>query len=125
MASSVDVWRHGSREEIWNHFCGFLDLTVPEFMRMQDRLLMEHIGLLAKSELGKVLMGDKVPANPQEFRQIVPLTRYSFYDPILSEKRDDILPVKPAVWARTSGIGGIPKWVPYTPGQHEAIGHIG
>lgn len=115
-----DIWKHGSRQEIWDQFCGFLDLNVEEFMRLQDRLLMEHIHLLAKSEIGKKLMGDKIPGSPKEFREIVPLTNYSFYEPFLSRKQEDALPVKPYVWGCSSGVGGARKWIPIMPGQFES-----
>ncbi len=117
MSSSLDVWKNGNSQEIWDHFCGFLDLSVDEFMRLQDRLLMKQVHLLAKCELGRMLMGDQVPGSPKEFRQTVPFTNYSFYEPFLSQKREDILPAKPYAWGCTSGSGGERKWIPITPGQ--------
>ncbi len=54
-------WGCGSQKEAWDKYCSFLDLSVDEFMAIQDKLLMEHIKLLAKCELGRALMGDKIP----------------------------------------------------------------
>ena len=36
-------------DEIWQRYCGFLDLSVKEFMDIQNSLLMEQIGLFSKS----------------------------------------------------------------------------
>lgn len=120
MSNSIDVLERGSCKEIWDRFCSFLDLSVDEFMTIQNKLLMEHINLLAKCELGKALMGEKIPKSPSEFRDTVPLTDYSFYEPFLSNKREDALPVKPYDWVCTSGISGVRKWVPLTPGHYDA-----
>ncbi len=121
MAQSVDVWEKGNQKEIWNHFCSYLDLSVDEFMDIQNKLLMEHIDLLAKCELGKALMKEKTPKSPDEFRNIVPLTDYSFYEPFLANKREDALPVKPKEWVCTSSTGGMRKWVPIPPGIYDIL----
>ncbi|MCL5959508.1 MAG: GH3 auxin-responsive promoter family protein, partial [Chloroflexi bacterium] len=39
----------------------------------------------------------------------------------LSEKREDVLPVKPKTWACTSGSGGVRKMYPISPGQYEVM----
>ncbi len=119
MAKSVDVWESGNQKEIWNRYCSFLDLSVDEFMAIQEKLLMDHISLLAKCELGKTLMEGKIPKSPDEFRSIVPLTDYTFYEPFLANKREDALPVKPKDWVCTSGTGGMRKWVPMSPGHYD------
>lgn len=119
------IWDYGTREEIWNKYCGFLDLKVSEFMAIQDKLLMEHVRLLAGCELGKTLMKNKVPKNREEFRNTVPLTDYSFYEPFLSQKKEDMLPVKPFDWVCTSGVGGARKWVPIPPGLSDLLSDVG
>lgn len=32
--------------EVWQEYCGFLDLTMEEYMAIQKRLLMEQITLM-------------------------------------------------------------------------------
>jgi hypothetical protein len=67
-------------------------------------------------------MNGAKPRTIEEFRERVPLTSYADYCPELLEKREDILPVKPALWVHTSGRSGeYPcKWVPITPAySHE------
>ncbi|MEE9399578.1 MAG: GH3 auxin-responsive promoter family protein [Dehalococcoidales bacterium] len=121
MTDSGNFWGCGSQKEAWDKYCSFLDLSVDEFMEIQNKLLMEHINLLAKCELGRALMGGKVPESADEFRSIVPLTDYSFYEPFLANKREDALPVKPYDWVCTSSTGGIRKWVPMPPGTYNTI----
>jgi len=50
----------------------------------------------------------------EEFREQVPLTTYDDYLPELVEKREDVLPTKPAMWVHTIGRVGEYnfKWVP-------------
>lgn len=118
MLNAGEFWGCSSQKEAWNKYCSFLDLSVDEFMAIQDKLLMEHINLLAKCELGRALMGDKVPKSPDEFRRVVPLTDYSFYESFLADKREGALPEKPYDWVCTSSSGGIRKWVPLMPGLY-------
>ena len=103
-------------EEVWQEYCGFLDLTMAEYMNVQSRLLMEQIELLSRCALGKRLMGSKVPTSVQEFRQMVPLTTFEDYADILLPKRENMLPAKPAIWLKTTWEGGTSpaKWAPYT-----------
>lgn len=112
MDNSVEVWRRGNKKEIWECFCGFLDLGLDDFMRVQQELLMEQIGLLANCQLGREILGETVPKSVDEFRSRVKLTRYDAYEPYLLAKREDVLPVKPYVWVCTSGASGKTKWVP-------------
>jgi len=109
-----ELFRIGDTEKIWQKYCGFLDLSLEEFMAIQERLLMEQIDLAWNSKLGRKIMGNQKPKSVEEFRRIVPLTTYEDYEPYLSEKREDVLAEKPVFWARTSGRGGSLKWVPYT-----------
>jgi len=104
-----------TENELWQRYCGFLDLSVDEWMDIQNQLLMEEIDLVASSTLGKKLMGKRKPKNPDEFRRIVPLTSYDDYEPYLSERQESALAVKPKVWCHSSGRGGRFKWIPHTP----------
>jgi hypothetical protein len=116
MKTTLQLLREGRRDEIWQKYCGFIDLSLDEFMDIQRRLLMEQITLLSRCELGRMLFGDRIPGSIDEFRESVPLTTYDFYAPFLSEKRDDLLPAKPYWWLRTSGRSGeyAYKWIPYS-----------
>ena len=63
-------------QEIWQEYCGFLDLSMDDFMEIQYRLLQEQIDLLSKCGLGQRFFHGQVPKNADEFRRMVPLTTY-------------------------------------------------
>jgi hypothetical protein len=106
----------GRSEELWQMCCGFLKLNLNEFMEIQERLLLEQLELLSKSDIGKKVMRGKRPQSVEEFRRTMPLTRYKDYCPELLEKREDGLPGKPVQWIRTSGRSGeyVCRWIPMT-----------
>ena len=114
MPKVVELLRQGRNEELWQMCCGFLNLSLEQFMTIQKRLLLEQLELLNHCALGKKIMNGAKPETVEEFRQRVPLTSYADYCPELLEKREDVLPVKPASWVHTSGRSGeYPcKWVP-------------
>jgi len=116
MPKAVELLRQGRNEELWQMCCGFLDLTLEQFMTIQKRLLLEQIELLKWSPLGNKIMRGARPETIEEFREQVPLTTYADYCPELIEKKEDTLPAKPALWVHTSGRSGeYPcKWVPIT-----------
>ncbi len=116
MATALELLREGRRDEIWKKYCGYIDLSLEEFMDIQKRLLMEQIDLISKCELGRKLMGDRAPTSVEEFRETVPLTTYEVYVPYLLERRDEALPAKPYWWLHTSGRSGEyeHKWIPYS-----------
>ena len=116
MTTTAELLREGRREEIWQKYCGFVDLEPNEFMAIQKRLLMEQVTLLGGCELGRKMLHNDIPSTVEEFRERVPLTTYQDYTPYLLDKREDVLPAKPHWWLRTSGRSGeYPyKWVPYS-----------
>ncbi len=116
MPKAVELLQQGRNEELWQMCCGFLSLNLEQFMAIQKRLLLEQIELLNHCALGKKIMNGTKPETVEEFRQQVPLTTYDDYCPEFIEKREDVLPVKPDFWVRTSGrTGDYPcKWVPMT-----------
>ncbi|SMP61463.1 GH3 family domain-containing protein [Anoxynatronum buryatiense] len=103
-------------EEIWQEYCGFLDLTIDEFMDIQKRLLMEQIGLYGNCELGRRIMGDHLPETVEAFRRTVPLTTYDNYADLLLAKAENAMPSKPLLWIQTTWEGGTNpiKLAPYT-----------
>jgi len=46
MKSLSSLIRQGRQKEIWTKYLGFLDLSINEFMDIQERLLLEQIELL-------------------------------------------------------------------------------
>lgn len=95
-----------SPETIWQEHCGFLDLSMKEYINIQKSLLMEQIDLLSSSNLGKRLMKDQVPKTIEEFRKTVPLTSFEDYADTLLMRREEELPTKPQIWLETTWEGG-------------------
>ena len=103
-------------QEIWNQYCGFLDLNMEEYMNIQKRLMEEQISLWSSSTIGKTILKGKTPGNIEEFREMVPLTDYEDYADILLRKDGDSLPGNPVIWIQTTWEGGKHpiKVAPYT-----------
>jgi hypothetical protein len=115
MTKASKLLREGRKTELWEMYCGYIKLSLPEFMGIQKRLFIEQLNLVSSSKIGQAILGDKIPENIEDFRQNVPLTTYADYAPLLDGKNEDMLPVKPYSWGRTSGrSGGEPKWIPIT-----------
>ncbi len=116
--------KQGKQKEIWTKYCGFLDLSVEEFMEIQERLLLEQIDVLGKSMMGRMILGDVIPTSIEEFREVVPLTTYEDYHELLDQKKIDVLPREPYTWAHTSGRSGTfrYKWAPYTKEMYDRLG---
>jgi len=98
----------------WRKYCGFLDLSLEQFMTIQEALLMQQLHQVAHCRLGERSIGKKVPTRVDEFRNSVPLTTYEDYLPDLEQGNEDLLPQKPYIWAHTTGTSGSFKKVPYT-----------
>ena len=113
MIAKDELFKTVDQGRVWQKYCGFLDLSLTEFMEIQEQLLMEQIELVYDSPLAKKFMPRK-PKDVSEFRELVPLTTFDDYAAYLSEKNEDVLAVKPYLWTRTSGRGGTLKWIPYT-----------
>ena len=123
MSIEAELFQHGKYEELWQRCCGFIDLSIDDFMRIQRRLLLEQIELLSRCELGKKIMGGAIPERLEEFREVVPLTTYADYAPYLLKRRMDVMPRKPILWQCTSGKSGeYPYlWAPITARQLDEL----
>ncbi|MCK5342804.1 MAG: GH3 auxin-responsive promoter family protein, partial [Candidatus Heimdallarchaeota archaeon] len=116
--------REGRKQEIWQKYCGYLDLSLDEFLTIQGRLLLEQLELLQSCEIGKKILGDKKITTLEEFRKNAPITSYTDYEEYLGQKNEDVLAKKPYAWMRTSGRTSTkgPKWVPYTKKMYDKLG---
>lgn len=105
-----------SQHQIWEEYCGFLDLSIDEYLNIQKRLLEEQIDLMSHCKLGKRFFGETTPKTMEEFRSTVPLTKYEDYADILLQKHEDMLPATPVIWLETTWEGGDHpfKCAPYT-----------
>jgi len=123
MTIQAELFKQGKYEELWQRCCGFVDLSLDDFMRIQRRLLLEQIGLLKECKLGRSVMRGAMPRTAEEFREQVPLTTYADYESYLLTKDESALPEKPMLWQYTSGRSGeYPfRWAPVTPRQFREI----
>lgn len=123
MITKDELFKTGNKERIWQKYCGFLDLSLTDFMELQEQLLIDHIELICGSSLAKKFMPRK-PKDVSEFRKLVPLTTYDDYAAYLGQKNEDVLAVKPYCWVHTSGRGGTVKYIPYTEMAIESFGRF-
>jgi hypothetical protein len=103
-------------DDLWQEYCGFLDLDIKEYMHIQNRLMLEQISLWKSCELGKKILSGKNPTTIDEFRKLAPLTTYDDYADILLQKKGEMLPDQPIIWIQTTWEGGKNpiKTAPYT-----------
>jgi len=113
---------NGEYERVWQRHCGFLDLSLDEFMDIQWRLLEEQFMIANKSKLWRMLFNTEEKPVVHDNYDELPLTNYSDYEPLLHDKPEDILSRPIEAWARTSGRGGKIKWVPFTPEAYLQLG---
>ncbi|MBP3926045.1 MAG: GH3 auxin-responsive promoter family protein, partial [Clostridium sp.] len=106
-------------DRIWQEYCGFLDLDLEAYMKIQRRLLEEQMKLWCGSPLGQKILKGRMPENIEEFRRMVPLTTYEDYADVLLLKKEEMLPDKPIIWLQTTWEGGKHpiKVAPYTNGM--------
>lgn len=123
MTTLTELFSQGNHEELWERCCGFIDLSLQEFMDIQTRLLKEQLVLLRKCEVGRSILKSANPETVSEFRDEVPLTTYQDYAPYLLKRKMDVLPKKPILWQYTSGKYGeyAHRWAPVTSRQLDEI----
>lgn len=114
-----DQLKRHQYQEVWQQYCGFLELSMQDYMRIQHRLMEEQIRLWTASGVGQKILQGKRPQTVEDFRRTVPLTTYSDYADILLTKRADLLPGDPVIWLQTTWEGGKhpAKLAPYTRGM--------
>ena len=123
MPTGMELLQEHQYKELWQRYCGFIDLSLSSFMDIQRHLLLEQLGLLKRCELGWSLPKGARPSTVEEFREQVPLTTYADYIPSLSEQREEALPARPLLWQRTTGLSGEYeyKWAPITQRMHREM----
>ncbi|NLV49699.1 MAG: GH3 auxin-responsive promoter family protein [Clostridiales bacterium] len=114
-----------NRNLIWQEYCGFLELSIADYMRIQRRLMDEQMRMWCESGLGKLLLNGKTPKSIDELRSQLPLTAYSDYAGVLLTKRAEMLPAVPIVWIQTTWEGGVRpfKLAPYTRAMLDTYKH--
>ncbi|MEG0093985.1 MAG: GH3 auxin-responsive promoter family protein [Erysipelotrichaceae bacterium] len=101
-----EMLRKKEYRELWDEYCGFLELSMDEYMKIQNRLLKEQLELWLSSNLGKQIMKGKSVSSFSEFKEIVPITNYNDYADVLLSRRSEDLPSKPITWIETTWEAG-------------------
>lgn len=114
-----------NREALWQEYCGFLDMSLEEYMYTQRRLMEEQLTLWRESGLGRQLLRGKRPQTLEELRQMLPLTTYADYADVLLGRQTEALCGEVAVWIQTTWEGGLRpiKVAPYTRGMLDTYRH--
>lgn len=114
-----------SHEQLWQEYCGFLDMSLADYMYTQRRLMEEQLALWGESGLGRTLLRGKHPRTIDELREQLPLTTYADYADTLLPRRADQLCAQPAVWIQTTWEGGLRpiKLAPYTRAMLDTYRH--
>jgi len=126
MPTAIELLRENKTRELWLKCCGFIELSLEQFMTIQRQLLQEQLEQLKDCEMGQKVMQGATPRNVREFREQVPITTYADYHPYLLEQVEDALPEKPLLWQRTSGRTSEYsfKWVPVTARMYRELGDL-
>jgi hypothetical protein len=114
------IWRWDP-ETVWEKYCGFLDLSLDEFNRIQQELLLDELALVHNSPLGRRLLRGCLPRSVEEFRRTARLTRYGDYLPDLENGNDSALPEPAYHWVHTTGARAEYKHIPYTRRGYDTV----
>lgn len=123
METLLEMYRRKDMAGIWKRYCGFLDLSMDDFIATQEDLLQEQLRTWQKSSLVRKIFGGSIPGTVKEFRERAPLTTYEDYAHVLLQKKEGELPEKIYEWLHTSGRSGEYefKWVPWTRAMYETM----
>ncbi len=114
-----------SCKQLWQEYCGFVDMGLSEYMHTQRRLMEEQIRCWSRSGLGQQLLKGNQPNSVDELRRMLPLTTYEDYADILLARRTDMLCEEPVVWLQTTWEGGLRphKLAPYSRSMLDTYRH--
>jgi hypothetical protein len=114
-----------SREQLWQEYCGFLDMSLADYMYTQRHLMEEQMQLWMACPLGRKLLNGRAPATLEELRDQLPLTTYADYADDLLARRSEMLCAEPAVWIQTTWEGGLRpiKLAPYSRSMLDTYRH--
>jgi len=117
--------RKTGKSQLWQEYCGFLDMSLDEYMFTQRRLMQEQIRLWSECPLGVKLLQGKKPESLEAFLESLPLTTYEDYAVELLAKSESSLCAKPAIWIQTTWEGGLRpvKTAPYSRGMLDTYRH--
>ena len=107
-------------DKTWSKHCGFLDLSMEQFMTIQQALLMEQLDTIGESPMAGRFLGKRRYETVSQFLESAPVTTYEDYASDFENGGVALLPERPYVWAHTSHSSGFKK-VPYTQQFYEQM----
>ena len=84
--------RKFSKQQLWNEYCGYLDLNITEYMYIQRRLMQEQINSWCASGLGKSIYKADAPVRIEYFLRSMTLTSYEEYADVRFRLDPSLLP---------------------------------
>ena len=113
------------KQQLWQEYCGFVDMSLTDYMYTQRRLMEEQLSLWCESGLGRQLLHGAKPRTIDELRNALPLTSYADYADVLLPKRAEMLCAEPSIWIQTTWEGGLRpiKLAPYTRSMLDTYRH--
>ena len=120
-----DKMKKIGHEQLWQEYCGFVDMSLAEYMYTQRRLMEEQLSMWCSSGLGRQMLRGAQPRSIEELRTMLPLTSYADYADVLLPKRTEMLCDEPSVWIQTTWEGGLRpiKLAPYTRSMLDTYRH--
>lgn len=117
--TTKELIRKNNKRYLWNKYCSFLELSIDDYMDIQNELILEQISLWKESKLGKSILNNVDINSIDEFRNKVKLTAYDDYADILLKKENYSLPINSEIWIQTTWEGGTKpiKVAPYSRGM--------
>lgn len=112
-------------QQMWQEYCGFVDMSLTDYMYTQRRLMEEQLTMWRESGLGRQLLHGAMPRTIEELQRMLPLTSYADYADVLLPKRAEMLCAEPAIWIQTTWEGGLRpiKLAPYTRSMLDTYRH--
>jgi hypothetical protein len=101
-----------SKELLWKKYCGFLDLSLKEYLAIQKQLMKEQIQLATQSFIGRRIFGLHKPDTVAEFRHLTDFTDYAFYHSFFKEQPRAAFVEPVLYWTEVPRPGGEVKYIP-------------
>ena len=130
MAPEAKFFQTSNDTDLWQRYCGFMDLSIDAYMEIQRYLLLEQVKLIAHTPIGKEIMGGSQPDSVEMYRSVVPITTYDDYARFIGAGPNDpsgngASIETPYFWCHSAGRGGNVKWIPYTQRAFDRIAKHG
>ncbi len=91
MAPEAKFFQNSSDTDLWQRYCGFMDLSMDAYMEIRGYMSLEQVKLVAGAPLASKIMGGSQPDSVKMFRSVVPITTYDDYADFIGAGPDGAL----------------------------------